>query len=88
MREIGTRVLAVKDATQTEVNIYGYGRYIGDEPCPVMSGIPNPKIVLDNGDVVWGCECWWGAAEIAEERLQLKTGGRTVNIVPLERQDA
>jgi hypothetical protein len=21
---------------------------------------PNPKLVLDNGDVVWGQECWWG----------------------------
>lgn len=21
----------------------------------------NPKIRLDNGSVVWGCECWWGS---------------------------
>lgn len=20
----------------------------------------NPKIILDDGEVVWGCECWWG----------------------------
>ena len=20
----------------------------------------NPCIKLDNGDIVWGCECWWG----------------------------
>lgn len=19
----------------------------------------NPKIELDNGDIIWGCECWW-----------------------------
>jgi hypothetical protein len=21
----------------------------------------NPRIRLDNGSVVWGCECWWGS---------------------------
>ena len=20
----------------------------------------NPKIILDDGEVVWWCECWWG----------------------------
>ncbi len=24
------------------------------------SEIKNPRIRLDNGDVVWGAECWWG----------------------------
>ncbi|MDR1516457.1 MAG: hypothetical protein LBS45_12265 [Synergistaceae bacterium] len=83
--KIGLRVLAFRDATDTEVNIYGYGAYVGNEPCPVMGGIPNPKIVLDSGDVVWGCECWWGAAEAAEERLQM--GRRVVNTVPVPRRD-
>lgn len=23
----------------------------------------NPKIRLDDGREVWGCECWWGSAE-------------------------
>lgn len=85
MREAGMRVLAVRDATATEVNIYGYGKYVGDEPCPIFDGIPNPKIVLDSGEVVWGCECWWGAAEAAEQKLQIQTGGRKVNTVPVER---
>lgn len=34
----------------------------------------NPKIVLDNGDVVWGCECWWGP----EERYEQMVAGRQV----------
>ena len=21
----------------------------------------NPRLKLDNGEVVWGCECWWGS---------------------------
>lgn len=28
-----------------------------------IGGVPrpkNPKLALDNGDVVWGMECWWG----------------------------
>ena len=24
------------------------------------STIEDPKIILDDGEVVWGCECWWG----------------------------
>jgi hypothetical protein len=80
------RVLAIRDANKTEINIYGYGKYEGDEPCPMMGGIRNPKIVLDNGDVVWGCECWWGDVEKAEQELQLRTGKRRINIVTVERE--
>lgn len=29
----------------------------------------NPRIRLDDGRIVWGCECWWGAVEIVEKRL-------------------
>lgn len=25
-----------------------------------LVGKSNPKIVLDSGEVIWGCECWWG----------------------------
>ena len=31
----------------------------GCEPNPIVRPT-NPKIVLDDGEVVWGCECWWG----------------------------
>lgn len=34
----------------------------------------NPLIVLDNGDEVWGCECWWGPIDQWEKVSQ----GRTV----------
>ena len=80
------RVLAVRDTNKMEINIYGYGEYIGDEPCPILGGIPNPKIVLDNGDVVWGCECWWGAAEKAEEKLGFHVSGRKINTIKVERE--
>ena len=35
----------------------------------------NPKIRLDNGTVVWGCECWWGDAETFVKRGAAKKMG-------------
>lgn len=32
---------------------------LGGEPNPALRPT-NPKIVLDDGQVVWGAECWWG----------------------------
>lgn len=28
-----------------------------------ITGLPNPKIELDNGKYVFGCECWWASEE-------------------------
>lgn len=48
----------------------GFGEYAGDEVPPedvnpILHAMQtaNPKIILDNGKVVWGCECWWGSEE-------------------------
>jgi len=35
----------------------------GCEPNPAARPT-NPKIVLDDGQVVWGAECWWGAESL------------------------
>jgi len=56
---------------------------VGDEesdPMPVgdvaeLSGVlggevMNPRIRLDNGDVVWGCECWWGPEDAVKRTLE------------------
>jgi hypothetical protein len=40
----------------------------------------NPKIVLDDGGVVWGCECWWNEADDATPEAWAK--GRRIEIVP------
>jgi hypothetical protein len=32
---------------------------VGAAPNPALRPT-NPKIVLDDGQVVWGAECWWG----------------------------
>ena len=78
----GDRVIAIRNATQDEVNIYGYGEYVGDEPCPYLHDRLNPKIVLDDGNIVWGCECWWCNFEGFEHE---QLGGRKINIVPINR---
>jgi len=40
----------------------------------------NPKIRLDSGGVVWGCECWWGEADNDTPERYAK--GRTIVTVP------
>lgn len=73
------RVGAILGANQDAVEFLGYGEYVGDEvPPPEINpllnvGSPNPKIVLDNGDVVWGCECWWGPEEEIKDSIKDKT---------------
>lgn len=82
MKSVGTRVGAIRNANEETVYLYGYGTYVGDEIPPVEKRlfgleIPNPKIVLDNGSVVWGRECWWGS----EEQIKEMIGNRKVEIV-------
>ncbi len=47
-------------------------------------GIPiefnNPKIVLDNGKVVWGSECWWAP----EEQVKRMVGSKTIVEIDIE----
>lgn len=70
-RKIGDRVGAMASATDSEVVMFGYGIYEGDHvPPPEIIGPlgpvaprSNPKIKLDSGEIVWGCECWWGDEE-------------------------
>lgn len=83
----GDRVGAIMDSSEEEVRMFGYGQYMGDEVPPpeiTFMGIPipfpNPKIVLDSGKVVWGCECWWGS----EAQVKRMIGGRRVIEVDIE----
>ncbi len=88
--KVGDRVLAVRDSSETQANVYGAGVYAGDEVPDSApgemgamlreAGVSNPKIVLDNGKVVWGCECWWGAEDLLRKRL----AGKNVVEVDIE----
>lgn len=86
MSEIGDRVGAIQSAKNNEVKFFGYGIYKGREIPPqniggLNIGIPNPKIELDDGTIVWGCECWWGS----EEKVKKIIGDRNIVIVKPER---
>jgi len=77
---IGNRVFAFQHATEDTVYFFGYGTYLGEEEpykdagglASVLreSGMKNPKIMLDSGDVVWGCECYWGPAWRFDEKYK------------------
>jgi len=77
--KIGDRVGCFLSVVGRSALFLGWGTYVGDEVppnegqssmTPNLTGLrrANPKLVLDSGDVVWGCECWWGPeAEIKAE---------------------
>lgn len=81
MRSPGLRVGAILKATEGTVEFLGYGTYEGDFVPGEAVGMfadamrenkmTNPKINLDSGKVVYGCECWWGSAEEVDKQLKL-----------------
>ena len=84
----GSRVYAIRDADPEVIHWFGPGTYVGDEvppsEAPGFGGLtdlpwPNPKIVLDSGEVVWGMQCWWGPLEHWEQVL----GTRRAELVTL-----
>lgn len=70
----GARVGAVQKSDSETVWLYGYGTYDGDHVPPdgflFELGIPNPRITLDDGSVVYGFQCWWGAEDAVRERYK------------------
>jgi hypothetical protein len=92
MYKIGDRVGAILSADSKEVRLLGYGKYAGSEIPPkgiTLMGVPlaefgieNPKILLDDGKVVWGCECWWGP----EDKVKNTIGKRRVVMVDIEKE--
>jgi len=45
-----------------------------------ITNYTNPMIRLDNGNVVWGFQCWWGD----EEKIAGWVGDRELVVVPIE----
>lgn len=87
---IKQRVGAIYKSDQDKVWLFGYGVYEGNEiPPPDPEGkrgmmqiiheakMPNPKILLDSGQFVWGCECWWAP----ELEVRKRIGDREVIMV-------
>lgn len=91
-RTIGERVGAIcgKSSDGSHVLFFGYGSYQGEEiPGPEVfgplgikphdMGLKNPKILLDTGEVVWGCECWWGSE--ASIRTSVETWNLPLKVI-------
>lgn len=57
---IGCKVMCIRDENDTDIFLFGEGTYMGDKPCPLLGGAPNPYILMDDGTHMWGCACWWG----------------------------
>lgn len=83
MSKVGDRVGAILGAKADEdtVEFFGYGVYEGDFVPEEAIGflaemarevkLKNPRIRLDSGQMVYGCECWWGAEEQIQKKLAL-----------------
>lgn len=54
------RVRIIQDCRDNSYADLAYGTHVGwhhykDDP----KNAKCPKIILDDGDVIWGVECWW-----------------------------
>ncbi len=74
-RKVGDRIGAILDSDYPDVvRLIGYGTYQGEHVPPVEIGDynlgrPQPKLVMDDGQIVWGCECTWGTEEKIKELI-------------------
>jgi hypothetical protein len=98
--KIGSRVGAIACADKKEIQFLGFGVYEGDfvpteaggffgELCQASERV-NPRIRLDNGKVVYGCECYWSLEQNIRDMIEsAKTVGTVIRIVDIEkmRQD-
>lgn len=98
MREEGTRVGAIFSMNTETIKLLGYGVYEGVftpgkiENVPLPAGfvgetisserLTNPLLKLDNGEYVWGCECWWGSEEGVKKVIKEKTmlGAKVIKV--------
>ena len=88
--KIGTRVGAILEVNDHHVKFLGYGKYVGDfipeEAVGFLAAFFKetqkscPKIELDSGKIVYGCECWWEEAERVKKILSDYDNVETVDI--------
>jgi len=77
------------DEEEKVMELYGYGVYDGEEVPPkdekkerdnwLYEGLVAfqktcPKLKLDDGRIVWGCECWWGSEETVKRIVRELVG--------------
>ena len=93
MANTGDSVCAILSADKNNVHLIGYGKYLGDEipdrheigslPKALhLASAKNPKLQMNDGSIVWGCECWWGDIDSANEFI----GNRNIINVDMEKE--
>ena len=92
MTKKGDRVGAVCSVQDGKISLFGEGTYLGDripsEGAFRDMGRKNPCIQLDDGNYVWGYQCWWGPldetiAKYGQEAWDAATKATTPSIMPL-----
>lgn len=97
MKRIHDRIGAIlgSDSQEKIVKFLGFGTYIDDripiEAVGFMAEVAremkhkNPCLQLDNGAVVYGCECWWGHEEKVKQELEkYQAAGYTIKEINIE----
>lgn len=75
----GDRVACVRNATATHVYLYVVGTYIGRE---AREDGDDAKIRLDDGQELYGAECYWSF----ERELAEITEGKIIEVVSIENE--
>lgn len=92
----GERVGAILSFRKDEMEFLGFGEYVGhrvpDEAVgPVADALrefkqANPCIKLDSGELVFGCECWWGTEDEVKAQLKKAKNVKSVSISDVRRE--
>lgn len=78
-RTPGARVFATRNMKGKTIFLFGRGTYDGYKEIEQddvffmglnMKGRENPRITLDNGEIVWGCESWWGPEDTLDTLIE------------------
>lgn len=82
MIRAGQRVGAILSEDGEAIEFLGFGIYLGKKvPVGAVGPIaealrefnePDSCILLDSGQTVYGCECWWNTENKIQSRLQNK----------------
>ena len=68
------RVRIIEDGRKNKNAKGMLGIYEGDFPY-MLEEFLNPRILLDDGDIIWGIECWW---ELYDENKPMEESEKEV----------
>lgn len=95
MASVGERVGCIFAKQDEHVAFFGYGVRLPDRiPTEAVGFLAdylrenkreNPCLLLDSGEIVYGCECWWGSEAEVKRLLENKTM-HLINIEDIRKQ--